>query len=124
MRQCPDRSGAFLDEATRATILIVALQRTAMMITRHAAGDRPLPRVTGHRVASGSTCSPLGNQPSRGTIRRTGLLLTPLMPVIISTRAARPPQPSWRMRAPGVSEPLGSVLQGVGSACRADGSPA
>lgn len=60
MRQCPDRSEAFLDEATRATILIVALQRIGMMITRHAAGDRPLPRVTGHRVASGSTCSPLG----------------------------------------------------------------
>ena len=33
------------------------------------------------------------------TIFRTGRLVTPSMPVISSTRPARPPQPSWRMRS-------------------------
>ena len=32
MRQCPARSGAFLNEATRALILIVALQKTLIAV--------------------------------------------------------------------------------------------
>ena len=35
---------------------------------------------------------------SMSTIRRTGRLVTPSMPVSNSTLPARPPQPSWRMR--------------------------
>ena len=39
------------------------------------------------------------HRPSISTIRRTGLLLTPSMPVSNSAFPARPPQPSWRIRA-------------------------
>ena len=35
---------------------------------------------------------------SINTIRRTGRLVTPSMPVSNSTLPARPPQASWRMR--------------------------
>ena len=38
-------------------------------------------------------------QSARSTIFRTGRLLTPSMPVSSSALAARPPQPSWRIRA-------------------------
>ena len=37
-------------------------------------------------------------QPPISSIRRTGRLLTPSMPVSSSALPARPPQPSWRMR--------------------------
>jgi len=37
--------------------------------------------------------------PSRSTIRRTGRLLAPSMPVSSSAFPGRPPQPSWRIRS-------------------------
>jgi hypothetical protein len=40
---------------------------------------------------------PAAAYPSRSTIRCTGRLLTPSMPVSSSAFPARPPQPSWRI---------------------------
>jgi hypothetical protein len=45
------------------------------------------------------TCCWQAPQPHRSTIRRTGRVLTPSIPLSSSALARRPPQPSWRIRA-------------------------
>jgi hypothetical protein len=59
------------------------------------ATPRLLPRHHNHGVGPASQRLP---SPA-STIRRTGRLLTPSMPVSSSTLPARPPQPSCRMRS-------------------------